>query len=856
MRTEFVGRQEELTWLRSQFDACATRGPDGQYGGPRMAFVIAESGIGKSRLVQELYLQLTSDPRWDPPAVDYWPDAFKASGEELHVVPDMKGHVAKGPPRFAWLGARWHPTDERNVLARTSILPELRSSLTVHADILRAQQTLWQDAAGRIMGAVQHEGVGEVIGQLADSALPFGGLLLKIASGIKDIAVERRLGPETYEDVSKKAVLSDTDEVLDCFRLLLDVKSAVPTVLWLDDAQWIDADTLLFLKRLWAEATRRRWPLLIVVTHWEREWRELVLAEAADSLPGYTGDTGVAELQLQSPPNATLAECLKSRLPGLTEQQAMLMIEKAAGNFLQLLENIGAISNRSKNFVDRTPQSPLTEEAEATVRKYESNRERRVAQRFEEFDEDVRDVLGWSSQFGQRFISAVVECFAKEQLADQDAGRIIEQCVDPFVVLDRPSPLTREFRDKVFHRVADVYRQDYLLKDADRLSAILRSHLVEWLTNSVTPDGELVFALSNPDDPLKRCLAELPTEERRDFLGIALQELPLPESPDWTTAEHRAGLWAICWAIYTDSRDLLWMRVGSHFDRLHGVSWSHDSLNMCGLGLLDSLFEHALTTGRLRAAKGIAERFLAIRRQLLSEEETPQRLLDVSISLIDIGDIEQARGQFDEAMARYEESLAIDRQLLSEEETSERLRDVSISLNSIGDIEQARGQYDEALARYEESLVITRQLLSEEETPERLRDVYISLTRIGDIEKARGQFDEALARYEDSLALAQRHNESGHGRDAVNAAVWSIHLIAETLRLKSDHSSAFGRTSQFASLAEHLESTAADDANCLDTCAAFWESRAAAANASGEMTIAAQASQKAAALRQRLAERS
>ena len=48
MRTEFVGREEELAWLRGQFDECATRGPDGQYGGPRMAFVIAESGMSPS----------------------------------------------------------------------------------------------------------------------------------------------------------------------------------------------------------------------------------------------------------------------------------------------------------------------------------------------------------------------------------------------------------------------------------------------------------------------------------------------------------------------------------------------------------------------------------------------------------------------------------------------------------------------------------------------------------------------------------------------------------------------------------------------------------------------------------------
>ena len=70
-RFGFHGRAKELAWLRSQFDAVAARGADGKFAGPRMAFIVAESGIGKSRLVQELYLRLTNDPQWDPPEVNY-----------------------------------------------------------------------------------------------------------------------------------------------------------------------------------------------------------------------------------------------------------------------------------------------------------------------------------------------------------------------------------------------------------------------------------------------------------------------------------------------------------------------------------------------------------------------------------------------------------------------------------------------------------------------------------------------------------------------------------------------------------------------------------------------------------------
>ncbi|MEY3021823.1 MAG: ATPase domain, partial [Planctomycetota bacterium] len=182
-RHGFHGREQELAWLRSQFDAVAARGDDGRFVGPRMAFIVAESGIGKSRLVQELYLRLTNDPRWDPPEVDYWPDAFGDGGVNLAVVPDMKGHVPKGPPRFAWLGARWHAPDERNALDRRSVLPEVRSSATTHAEILRRHGSVWSDMAGRLAGAVRADGLSEAIEQAADAALPFGGLLAKLAGG-------------------------------------------------------------------------------------------------------------------------------------------------------------------------------------------------------------------------------------------------------------------------------------------------------------------------------------------------------------------------------------------------------------------------------------------------------------------------------------------------------------------------------------------------------------------------------------------------------------------------------------------------------------------------------------------------
>ncbi len=120
------GRADEISHLRQQFDDVATRAANGHYRGPKMTVVLAETGYGKSRLVQEHYLRLTTDPDWDPDNTNDWPDAFGDIGAQLRVNPTFDGHVPKGPPRFLWLGMRWQPTEQRNVDLR-SALPDLRS---------------------------------------------------------------------------------------------------------------------------------------------------------------------------------------------------------------------------------------------------------------------------------------------------------------------------------------------------------------------------------------------------------------------------------------------------------------------------------------------------------------------------------------------------------------------------------------------------------------------------------------------------------------------------------------------------------------------------------------------------------
>jgi predicted ATPase len=63
----FYGREKELAWLRGLFEEVADvdhkTGKSKHW--PKLAVIVAETGIGKSRLVQALYQQLTIDEKWE-----------------------------------------------------------------------------------------------------------------------------------------------------------------------------------------------------------------------------------------------------------------------------------------------------------------------------------------------------------------------------------------------------------------------------------------------------------------------------------------------------------------------------------------------------------------------------------------------------------------------------------------------------------------------------------------------------------------------------------------------------------------------------------------------------------------------
>ena len=341
----FYGRKEELERLGLLFTEVARTGL------PRLAVIVADSGIGKTALVQALYRKLTADSQWDGTGSHgFWPDAFQGRGDDLKVNPDFPEDYRPGaPPKFMWLGIRWQNPGNRNRDDQSCPLPGAREVLYRHVKVVQGMPRLWTgflDRLGKrgadIWRRVTEEGVTYAVEEFASFAAGSIAPVVKpVTAAFREAYRERGL---RHRDLEESMERNAGDEL--CLELggLMGGRRPLPTILWLDDAHWIDASSLEFLGKLFRRAKQGSWPLLVIATHWEREWME-TRESGSEGVRSFARfalefDEGRPPWILRKVDPETHRKLLSERLPGLTGDQQNLIIKKSDGNFLTLETNI------------------------------------------------------------------------------------------------------------------------------------------------------------------------------------------------------------------------------------------------------------------------------------------------------------------------------------------------------------------------------------------------------------------------------------------------------------------------------------------------------------------------------------
>jgi hypothetical protein len=205
----------------------------------------------------------------------------------------------------------------------------------------------------------------------------------------------------------------------------------------------------------------------------------------------------------------------------------------------------------------------------------------------------------------------------------------------------------------------------------------------------------------------------------------------------------------------------------------------------------------------------------------------------------------------------HEEDLAIARRLVQDDRTPRHLNDLVLSLSKVGEILLQQDELHRALALYEEGLTIARLLAQDEGTPPARGRLHHCLFKVGDICRSLGRHEAAFERRRENLDLYRSEmdgiDEADQGPDAVNQVVWCLHLASESLLEMHRADEASALLADGLSLAERLAGACGDDENLLDTCAAYWESTAKAAEALWDAAQAADAAARGAEFRRRLA---
>ena len=715
----FFGREAELTWLLRLWDDTAIRDTKGVHVGPRLAIVIAETGLGKSRLVQALYQRLTNDPLWNPFDRSYWPSNIVSETGQIRVNPVLDDYVPSGPPRFLWLGGRWQETEARNVEERRCIIPALRDMLAVHVRIAQRHRTVWQRLRTSAEKKIKDEGPDYVLDKALDlSGIPYAGLVLKLIRA----GASARNAPTTVGEAIHKQQ-EDASEILleemrEVFGGLGGGGLVLPTVLWLDDAHWIDPLTLRFLHKLWKEAKEKLWPLLIVLTHWEQEWNKLGLEATGESLLALAMQPGSEKLILTKAPVADIEARLNQKLPGLLPAQRASMLEKSAGNFLTLEENVGELISDPENFVDQRVDGALAPAGEDLVATWASERQTRIHDRFLSMKPKptLQQLLAWASRVGIQFPQVVPADFAVRRQGGSplDRHQLLKSCMEPYAVLGTPSPNFLEFRDRAYYAEgAEYFRRHLAQKDETELLVTLRATLADWINGAFDENGKV-----HPTDDQKTSVSGENTDqftsftkdERRAVLEIALRELPLPPSPDWTNVHHQAAFRAVLLYLDRAGQDSLWPAVSQCAPRLRGVHWQDIPPAVASteflLGIGFSLSMAAMTD----VAAPLFEQMLA--RMELDTQKNSDWANWMIATLGALAMIHISRGSFDAGEQLTLRSLHLTEQTFGPDNVK-----VAAILFAQGKMLIIAGRYQEAEASLLRAKAIFEQFLREQKLP-------------------------------------------------------------------------------------------------------------------------------------------
>ena len=806
--SECIGRDEILSQLRMAYDVVATPSDDGRHT-PQFRIMLGMTGVGKTRIGQEHYRWLVRARDTDVTPLGYWPDTIlSAQSDGVNPVFDLGEDRPWTDIPFLWWGLKFERGNQPGDALSSGI-----KRLPVHTAAAMAK---------RLSKRQRLENAKRLIGYGFD----FLPVIKEIKTGFEllkdgwDVLAGRskrqRAETESRQNIAiqeHRERVKLTDAAIEMLRQFMDRSdrktSRIPVILFLDDTHWIDQVSMQFVSRLWSRASDEGWPLLILATHCASEWRvdELNLRHEQSIWNEQSVSTAIepqnfVELFNQKKLNdgtmvldvlgveaEAISRMVRAALPGITEEQVNLLLEKARA---EDIDEAGQVQHRCNPrmiramievfyqkkrdfFVAGDPEAALSDAACRWVRNEVDRLDLHKVIRtlFESFEEDVQLALGWSSIQGRRFIVDVTQEVAKRLSGPEpDAARAhLRRSENPYLWVERipqsMSDLSRfnllSFRQRVFQEVA---ADNFTLLDENRTTVdkAVSDVLSEWLKSGrLDPPA---FGDRENDHGLSR-------EEVRDLLVMAAHrfdsvETPVPLDEDrWGRAGrhadvHLCGL-AVARLTSLNVDDGLWeqaeIAAGKFVDVLP-KGCSRDIVDFTQqLDVLDVLYQMR----KFERAWELADALARDSERCLLRDAEPGEVSQLAAALQRRGDCELATGRRAKAKETFRQMVHTLEQHRSHLEGPFAAHCVHVALVKLGDVEIANGNRSAAMLEFKKGLdVVCRSIEQYGETQYAFDDLSFSLERVGDVELAEGNRSAALKLYEESLSIAE-HLVEQHG---------------------------------------------------------------------------------------------
>jgi hypothetical protein len=788
----FIGRSDELQHIKN----CWRKATEGQ---PQVVNLIADTGVGKTRLVHAFYEWLSTEPGQGGGAdhQNYWPTDL-GTGRQRVVNPPLERFgsfdLTKSRIPWLWWGLYWTDADGENACA----LVRFHDILNTHLKMLELERRCRLNNWETLSDAARDE----VLNFMSDF-IPGAGQVKNVVSLAKRLHAnyqERQQANRGIAEDCSKQRESLAEDILDRLQVVFNPKykdvPRLPLVLFLDDIHFAtdisgDFFTLQFLDCLLRRAAREQWPLMVVATHWkgpwnahltweggkeDKPWRRLMLELGAQE-NAKTPD--MHTLELSNVPYDDLRAVALDLLPGLAPNDQKTLLSRV-DNVRWLVEVLHALSDYVENFEEYDLRRPLScrghlqlEELLKTRGYLEVLRKRLKGKAML----DVRNVLGataWHaheleflSPLGRAFGEVLMEHGALATSHSEPGQRVLDvllRALNPAALLegqcqDDQLPTLVRFPERGYMEIA---KELFDLEHLPNLRLALGREIVTWMSpqDRDSPRWQQLEDISEKKTFLEIALAVLEqlqpqlSEEQRHELATTEKALHKQVDKGRITEEELEE------ELEEARNELLREAQGS---QLPEASLYH-ALVMAEL----SCILHAEGDGRAWAlAFSLAEH-----PQLFGALEATT--LNTKFSLTSLW---QDKTDYWPLVRQLLQDV-IDEQvaLLKVEETPDRLRDLVVPLMCLADLDQAAGDTESARAGYRRSLAIREKLLAEYgENPGRLRGLVVPLMRLADLDRTAGDTDSARAGYRRSLCICE-HLLAEYGENPDRLRDLTIHL--------------------------------------------------------------------------------